>query len=121
VENAGDTEDEEIDETDKPFIDFTIRLTDRNGSVLEFPLSDFTPLQHPLKRKMTKLGFMQPQAEWEIILQTYSFPLRRYAEDHPGFDFEQISGMSFIFDVVPEGVIAVNDIGVRRTLDATHY
>ncbi len=121
VEKADDTEDEEIDETDKPFIDFTIRLTDRNGSVLEFPLSDFTPLQHPLKRKMTKLGFMQPQAEWEIILQTYSFPLRRYAEDHPGFDFEQISGMSFIFDVVPEGVIAVNDIGVRRTLDATHY
>jgi len=121
AEDADDTEDEEIDETDKPFIDFTVRLTDRNGSVLEFPISDFAPLQHPLKRKMTKLGFMQPQAEWEIILQTYNFPLKQYAKDHPGFDFERISGMSFIFDLIPEGVIAVNEIGVRRTLDATHY
>ena len=139
AEEADDTEDEEIDEgesreegagegvgedsavvdslaldeADKPFIDFTIRLTDRNGSVLEFPISDFTPLQHPLKRKLTKLGFMQPQAEWEIILQTYSFPLKRYVPDNPGFDFEHITGLSFLFNVTPEGVIVVNEIGVR--------
>jgi dienelactone hydrolase len=100
-------------ETDKPFIDFTIRLTDRDGSVLEFPLSDFAPLQHPLKRKMTKLGFMQPQAKWETVLQTYSFPLQRYAGDHPEFDFGHITGMSFLFNLTPEGVIVVNEIGVR--------
>ncbi len=92
-------------ETDKPFIDFTIRLTDRDGSVLEFPLSDFAPLQHPLKRKMTKLGFMQPQAKWETVLQTYSFPLQRDAGDHPEFDFGHITGMSFLFNLTPEGVI----------------
>ncbi|HRW95740.1 MAG TPA: hypothetical protein P5167_07830, partial [Bacteroidales bacterium] len=100
-------------ETDKPFIDFTIRLTDRDGSVLEFPLSDFAPLQHPLKRKMTKLKFMQRQAEWETVLQTYSFPLERYAAEHPDFDVEHITGLSFIFDLIPEGVIVVNEIGLR--------
>ena len=120
MEAVADNVAEDVSDSEKPFIDFTIRLTDRNGYVLEFPLSDFAPLQHPLKRKMTKLGFMQHQAEWETVIQTYSFPLQRYAGDHPEFDFEHITGLSFIFNVTPEGVIVVNKIGVRRTLDATH-
>jgi len=120
-EDAEDTEDTEDAKTEKPFIDFTIRLTDHNGSVLEFPLSDFAPLQHPLNRKITKLCFMQPQAESETILQTYSFPLQRYAGDHPDFDFEHIAGLSFIFDVIPEGAIVVNQIGVHRTMYVMQY
>ena len=123
VDEEVDEEEEaetETEEAEKPFIDFTIRMTDRNGTVLEFPLSDFAPLQHPLKRKMTKLKFMQRQAEWETVLQSYSFHLERYAAEHPDFDFEHITGLSFIFDLIPEGVIVVNEIGIRCTQGAMH-
>lgn len=103
----GDIADQESEE----FIDFSIRLADDNGSVLEFPLSHFSPLQPPLKRNFTKLPFMQRQAVSETILQTYTFPLAQFAENNPEFDFEHINCISFIFNISPEGVVVVNDIG----------
>ena len=106
-ENDHPDEDEEKEE----FIDFTIRLADINGSVLEFPLSNFAPVQPTLKRKFTKLSFMQNQSESETILQTYIFPLEQFVAEHPEFDFENITCISFIFDITQEGVLVVNNIG----------
>jgi hypothetical protein len=99
------------DEEKEEFIDFTIRLADINGNTLEFPLSSFAPVQPTLKREFTKLSFMQNQAESEIILQTFVFPLEKFAGDHPDFDFENINCISFIFDITKEGVVVVNNIG----------
>ncbi len=93
------------------FIDFTIRLVDIAGYAVEFPLSTFAPVQPTLKRKFTKLSFLQVPAESEIILQTFIFPLEQFACDHPEFDFENINCISFIFDITNEGVVVVNDIG----------
>ncbi len=101
----------EIVEEGVEFIDFTIRLGDINGSVIEFPLSHFAPVQPPLKRRLTKLAFMQKQPETETILQTHTFPLAPFAAHYPEFDFEQITCISFIFNITPQGVVVVNDIG----------
>ena len=97
---------------EEELIDFTIRLTDRNGAVLEFPLSDFSPVQPVLKRTLTKLAFMQKHAKSETILQYYCFPLERYAAAHPGFEFDHITSLSFIFNITPEGVVVINNIGL---------
>jgi hypothetical protein len=111
IENDQTGEGENEDEEKEEFIDFTIRLADINGNTLEFPLSSFAPVQPTLKREFTKLSFMQNQAESEIILQTFIFPLEKFAGDHPDFDFENINCISFIFDITREGVVVVNNIG----------
>jgi len=112
-EEPGDAADEKSEE----FVDFTVRLADDNGAVLEFPISHFSPLQPPLKRSFTKLPFLQRQAESEIILQTYTFPLARFANLYPEFDFEHINCISFVFNITPQGVVVVNDIGFIRPQD----
>jgi hypothetical protein len=111
IENDQSEEGENKDEEKEEFIDFTIRLADIKGNTLEFPLSSFAPVQPTLKREFTKLSFMQNQAESEIILQTFAFPLEKFAGDHPDFDFENINCISFIFDITKEGVVVVNNIG----------
>ncbi len=102
---------DDIEGEKEEYIDFTILLADINGSVLEFPLSSFAPVQPTLKREYTKLPFMQNQAGSEIVLQTFYFPLEQYADVNPDFDFENISSVRFIFDITPEAVVVVNDIG----------
>lgn len=97
---------------DAEFIDFTIRLTDRNGSVLEFPLSDFSTVQPVIKRTLTKLAFMQKQSKSETILQYCYFPLERYAAVRPDFDFEHIISLGFVFNITPEGVVIINNLGI---------
>ncbi len=126
VNNQGETDEEsnvveshqqeeqqkdQKEEEKNDFIDFTIRLADTKGATLEFPLSSFAPVQPTIKRKFTKLPFMQNQAESEIILQFFYFPLEQFAHEHPEFDFENINCMSFFFDKTQEGVVVVNNIG----------
>ncbi|MFN2396247.1 MAG: hypothetical protein ABR597_11225 [Bacteroidales bacterium] len=121
VEGAEKDEGEEKDENEQPtdegeekdekFIDFTIRLADINGSIVQFPLSSFAPVQPTLKRELTKLSFMQNQSESETILQTFTFPLEQFADEYPDFDFENINCISFIFDLTQEGVVVINNIG----------
>jgi dienelactone hydrolase len=106
--------EEEKDDDDEPqLIDFTIRLADESGTMLEFPLSQCAPLQPRLRRQLTKLKFMQTAAESENILQFFYFPLEEFAHAHPDFDFQQVESITFIFDRTPEGVVAINNIGFQ--------
>lgn len=114
-----DTMDKEGEES-KACIDFTIRLADNKGAVLEFPLSHFAPVQTTLERKFTKLPFMQNQDASETILQTFTFPLAAFVNDHPDFDFDQITCIGFIFNITPQGVVVVNDIGFTHDAAQTY-
>ncbi len=114
VENEKDTETEEepMDADEEPeLVDFTVQLKDASGNVCNFPLSKCSPLQPLLKRKMTKWSFMQTSDETESIQQFLYFPLNELDGNGQEFDFENIAGISFIFDRTPTGVVAVNKIG----------
>ncbi len=113
--SESDKDKDKIDDDEdkeEELIDFTIRLTDRNGAILEFPLSDFSPVQPVLKRQLTKLAFIQKQSKSETILQYCYFPLERYAATHPDFDFTNITSLGFVFNITPQGVIIINNLGI---------
>jgi dienelactone hydrolase len=110
-ENSKPEKTADNDEEKVKLIDFTIRLADNKSSILEFPLSSFAPVQPTLKRDFTKLSFMQNQAESEIILQYFYFPLEAFADEHPEFDFEKINCVSFIFNITQQGAVVINDLG----------
>ncbi len=107
-EDSGEQEEEET-----KLIDFSIRLSDASGESLVFPLSSCSFVQPPLERQLTKLAFMQTAAESETILQHFYFPLHRLSKNHPEFDFDLITGIAFEFDLVPHGVVAVDNIGFK--------
>ncbi len=110
-DSSVDDESDSSEEEEPTMIDFTIRLSDASGQIIEFPLSRCSFLQTPLERQLTKLAFMQTAASSETILQHFYFPLKWFADDHPDFDFENITGIGFYFNIVPHGVVAVNNIG----------
>ncbi|HNY24618.1 MAG TPA: hypothetical protein PKM89_07640, partial [Bacteroidales bacterium] len=74
--------------------------------------SDFSTVQPVLKRTLTKLAFMQKQSKSETILQYCYFPLERYAAVRPDFDFEHIISLGFVFNITPEGVVIINNLGI---------
>jgi len=114
AEDKTATDDDQTEEDkDAPvFIDFTIRLTDANGQILEFPLSSCSLLQPRLKRQLTKFAFMQTADRSEGILQHFYFPLHDLQTVNVDFDIEQITAISFIFNKTATGVVAINNIGV---------
>jgi dienelactone hydrolase len=100
-------------EKEPEFIDFTIELTDGNGSSISFPLSSCYALQPLLERNLTKLPFMQTAGKSENILQYFYFPLDSFIQNED-FDVRNITGVKFIFDKTPQGVVAVNNIGFAK-------
>lgn len=108
-EDEGENGDDEVE-----FVDFTLRLSDVQGQILEFSLSSCMPLQPLLKRQLTKLAFMNTANESESILQFFYFPLQELLPMNPNFNPEAITGLSFIFDKTETGVVAVSNIGFMR-------
>jgi dienelactone hydrolase len=91
------------------FIDFTIRLTDAAGTTVEFPLSQCSPLQKMLKRRLTKWSKLQNAAETESVMQFFWFPLDEIAAEP--FNADRITSIEFIFNKTQTGVVAIDDIG----------
>ena len=111
-EEADDGNDEEAGEEDDAVpIDFTIELRDAGGHTISFPLSACFPLQPRLERQLTKLAFMQNVAASETVFQFYRFPLSEHIPEGSPFDPAQLSSIRFVFDISPNGGIALNDIG----------
>ncbi len=112
-DEALEDETDEADEADEEpvLIDFTIQLTDEMGNMLEFPLSKCSPLQPMIKRKFTKLSLMQTANETESVMQHLYFPLNELNENGGKFNYENITGVKFIFDRTSTGVVAINNIG----------
>jgi len=54
---------------------------------------------------------MQTSDETESIQQFLYYPLNELDDTGQEFDFENITGISFVFDRTPTGVVAVNKIG----------
>lgn len=106
--------EENHEDPEDAFIDFTIRLGDAHGGVLEFPLSSCMPLQPILYRELTKLPFMQRAGRSEVVLQHFYFPMAALADLYPDFDFDNIRCMDLIFDKTPQGVVVLNDLGFVR-------
>ena len=96
-------------------LDFTIELTDADGTATRIPLSAFRAVQPPLIARFTKLWSEEYAAGegWEPVLQTFLVPLAAFAEADPAFDPTRLQTIRFLFDITKEGVIILDDIGVQ--------
>ncbi len=104
-----DDEDEEL-----PPVDFSIELTDAAGTSVAPPVSDYGVVRRPLetwilmRRDLEESRFARQS---EIVLQTYSIPLRDFKAAAPALDPRRIRTVRFLFDRAIAGTIILDDIG----------
>lgn len=96
---------------EKKAIDFTLELTDRKGAQIRFLLSECTPLQPQIHKKLKKYPFLTDDDDAESIPDFFYFDLDELQKKHPEFAMDQLKKLSLVFDRSPSGVIILDDVG----------
>jgi hypothetical protein len=95
-------------------IDLTVEAVDGAGEVARLPLSHFSLLQPQIEGRLGKAGFMSPFATSEAVLQHFEFPLGDFVSANPAFDPADLVQVRFVFDLIEEGVVVLDNVGFRE-------
>ena len=107
-------DEEENEDREREPIDFTVKLTDLEGEVISFRLSDHAFLQPQVKAKLPKLAFMKTAPESEPLYHFFYFPLKRFLSGNDRFSVENLVRITFQFDQTEEGVIILDNLGFMQ-------
>ena len=100
-----------------PAVDLSIQLEDAAGRTSSVVLSEYGAIRRPLETHVMRRSDQECQrctAPWELILQTYSFPLSDFVEQNAALDLRQLSASRFLFDRVHAGEVVVDQIGISE-------
>lgn len=101
------------EESQPKFIDCSLVVTDQTGASAVLPLSHYSALQPKIKVQVAKAAFMNPNADSEVVFQSFEFALADFSKVNPAFDAEKLNRVAFVFDRTPKGVVILDDIGIR--------
>lgn len=96
-------------------IDLTVELVDAEGTRSRIPLSEYRPVPPRIEIRLLKTMELTRQRmprRSEPLLQSYRLPLSDFAEEAAGFDPTSLSGVRFVFDRIPSGSVALDDVGL---------
>jgi hypothetical protein len=94
-------------------IDLTVEVADEAGHTARVALGEVRLLQPQIETVTWKRGVgMDPRRE--IVFQSFTIPLARFAQDAPDLDLADLHVVRFVFDRTPEGMIALDDLGFAR-------
>ena len=77
-------------------------------------LSDYGAIRRPLETYVMRRSDQEAQRfadHWELILQTFSIPLGDFVADERALDLSRLRSVSFVFDQVHGGEVAIDQIG----------
>jgi dienelactone hydrolase len=100
--------------TSPDFYDLTVAVVDSSGESAQLILGDYAPLRPPLVTQLAKSPFKIVLPEAEIVMQYYEFSLETFRALNPAFDPGSLQSIRFIFDQTPEGVVVLDNIGIRQ-------
>ena len=95
-------------------IDLSIELTDAAGATARLPLSRYGPIRRPLETHILRRGDLEKkrfEALSELVLQSYSLPLRDFSEQNPQLDPSRLRTVRLVFDRTPAGTVVVDNLG----------
>ena len=110
VENGTPREDD-----DAP-LDWTVIVTDSNGTRSSLPLSHDEALYPQVKAVPRRASFLDGTDESEVLFRRFEFPLADFVAAEPGFDSASLASIEFVFDRSPRGAVIVDDISVNQPL-----
>lgn len=108
------------EEPEKPDVDLSVEVTDASGQSARVTLSDYGAIRRPLETYVMRRRDLEEdrfQSHWELILQTYSIPLGDFASRNRSLDLRRLRSVSFVFDRVYGGEVAIDQIGLTPDMD----
>ena len=111
--SIGRASDENLKIEDSVKVDFSINLISTRNDTIQTSLAQYKELSPKLKIKYMKLDKMNGSfgGNWEIAMETVSIPLSSFSKDPVA-----ISSIQFVFDKTDQGLIALDNIGFRKSL-----
>ncbi|MEE4283681.1 MAG: hypothetical protein V2I41_17200, partial [Pseudomonadales bacterium] len=109
----GDLEDYETPET----IDLTLVVRDRSGHTAQLPLSKRRALLPQVQPVLYKHAMFNSDADSEVVMQRYRFPLQEFARQTPTLDITEIVEVRFQFDRTPQGSLWLDNIALHADLN----
>lgn len=111
------SDDSEDSETETP-LDFTVELTDRDGSKAALPISHFRTVPAPIEAEFTKIPAIEREAPqyaspFDFVLQTFALPLREFAAANEEFDPRKLASIRLRFDRRGSGAILLDAVGIE--------
>lgn len=112
--SIGRASDGNLKVKDTVIVDFTINLITSNGDTIQASLLEYKKLAPKLKVRYMKLDKMNGSfgGEWEIAMESVNLPLTILNQDSV-----QVSAIEFIFDKTKQGLIALDNIGFRKSME----
>ena len=102
---------EDKKDNEKKPVDFTLELTDQQGSHIRFLLSECMPLQPQIKKNLAKYAFLTSNDDAESIPDFFYFNLDALQKKNPAFVMNKLRSIQLIFDQSKAGVIILDDVG----------
>lgn len=109
----------EADES-TPDVDLTVEVIDAEGERARVRLGAYGAIRRPLETYVMRRRDREEdrfQSHWEMILQSYSIPLRDFVAENRSLDLRQIRRVSFVFDRVPAGEVVIDHVGFSPDMD----
>lgn len=102
------------DDDDEQPVDLSIAVTDARGEYATLPLSRYGAIRKPLEISILRRRDIEKRRyedNFDLVLQTYSIPMRDFANANPRFDVSTLRSIAFVFDRSNAGTVVVDDIG----------
>ena len=96
-------------------LDWTLVLTDANGSEARLALSQDALLYPQIMGQTLRIAAFNGTAPSEIVLRRYQYPLKDFAAANPHLDLTHLRSVRFDFDRTTRGAIVLSDVGLAKT------
>jgi hypothetical protein len=95
-------------------LDWTIVLTDTNGTEARLALSQDALLYPQIKGQTLRISALNSTAPSEIVLRRYQYSLKDFAAANPRLDLTHLQSVRFDFDRTARGVLVLTDVGLAK-------
>jgi Chlorophyllase len=99
---------------DRQPLDWSLVLTDADGTEARLPLSHDQLLYPQVQGETRRFGALNSTPSSEIVMRRFCFPLMDFVAINPRFDPSRLRSVKFDFDRSRRGAIALDDIGLAR-------
>ena len=98
-------------------MDLSIEVEDAAGHTARLPLTTFGPVRRQLETHILRRAdreTAQFRNPYELVLQTYTMPLRAFAIAGPSFVSSRLRAIRLVFDRTPSGTVVLDDVGIAN-------
>ena len=103
-----------------PPMNLSVEALDTNGNSARVSLARYGAIRRPLEIRILRRGDLEESRfddQHEIVLQSYSIPLRDFAAANGEFDPGELAHIRFVFDGPSSGTIVLDDVGFANLPD----